>query len=303
VNPFDKDEKQEKATAREMITMTMAINKDNFKGHREVTCNTCHRGASKPVGIPLFMEASATAPTPEKAANPPSAMESMPNPDQIVDKYTQLIGGLDAVNKLTTRTDRATVEGGRLSGTLEDSFKAPGKAVSVLHTSQGDFTEGTEGVTAWQMNMRGQVRDHSSTEQVAAKQAANFTRTLDIKKNFTQMRLASKEKVGNSDAYQIFAQSADGSGRVRLFFDAQSGLLIRLVSYEQSPMGTLPTQFDYSDYREVNGVKVPFVVRVSKLGPGNVSTERFTEIKFNTDVDDNKFVKPAPKAAAAPANN
>ena len=74
VNPFDKDEKQEKATAREMITMTMAINKDNFKGHREVTCNTCHRGASKPVAIPLFMEASATAPAPEKAANPPSAI-------------------------------------------------------------------------------------------------------------------------------------------------------------------------------------------------------------------------------------
>ncbi len=101
VNPFDKDEKQEKATAREMITMTMAINKDNFKGHREVTCNTCHRGASKPVGIPQFMEASTTAPAPEKAANSPATSEAMPSPDQIVEKYTQLIGGLDAINKLT----------------------------------------------------------------------------------------------------------------------------------------------------------------------------------------------------------
>jgi len=145
------------------------------------------------------------------------------------------------------------------------------------------------------------VREHAGPELATAKQAANFTRMLDIRKNFTQLRVASKEKVDSSDAYQIFAQATDGSGRVRLFFDAQSGLLVRLVSYEQSPMGELPTQMDYSDYREVNGVKVPFVVRISR--PGNAATEHFSEIKFNVDVDDSKFAKPAPKTAAAPGSN
>ncbi|MGH9703557.1 MAG: c-type cytochrome [Candidatus Acidiferrales bacterium] len=304
VNPFDKDEKQEKATAREMIAMTMAINKNNFKGHREVTCNTCHRGASKPVGIPQITEASTTAAaTAEKpgAAGGASGNETIPNAEQIVDRYTQLIGGLDAVNKLSIRVDRAVVEGGRINGPLEETFKAPGKALSVLHTPQGDFTQGTEGVTSWQMNPKGQVREHAGPELASAKQGANFTRMLDIRKNFSQLRVASKEKVSSSDAYQIFAQAADGTGRVRLFFDAQSGLLVRLVSYEQSPMGALPTQTDYSDYREVNGVKVPFVVRISR--PGNAATERFSEIKFNVDVDDSKFAKPAPKTAAAQGNN
>jgi photosynthetic reaction center cytochrome c subunit len=305
VNPFEKDEKPEKATARKMIAMTLAINKDNFESHREVTCNTCHRGAAKPVGIPQITEAgtaAAAAPAPEKAGAA-SAVETMPSAEVIVEKYTQLIGGLDAVNKLSTRVDRGMIEGGRINGPLEETFKTPGKALSILHTPQGDFTQGTEGVTSWQMNPRGQVRDHSGVELITARQAANFTRMLDIKKNFTQMRVVSKEKVGDQDAYQIFAQAADGSGRVRLFFETQSGLLARLVSYEQSPMGILPTQFDYSDYREVSGVKVPFVVRISRLGPGNDVTEHFTEIKFNTGVDDGKFAKPAPKPAAAPANN
>src|SRR5580704_839389 len=53
---FDKDDKETKQTARKMIQMMMVINEDNFDGHRVVTCNTCHRGNSKPVGIPAIAE-------------------------------------------------------------------------------------------------------------------------------------------------------------------------------------------------------------------------------------------------------
>ena len=58
---FDKDDKQTKKTAREMMTMMMAINKENFKGHREVTCFTCHRGSNDPVGTPIISDDAAEA--------------------------------------------------------------------------------------------------------------------------------------------------------------------------------------------------------------------------------------------------
>src|SRR5437763_453342 len=45
---FEKDDKEEKKTARQMITMTQAINKDNFKGNLEVGCATCHGGRAHP---------------------------------------------------------------------------------------------------------------------------------------------------------------------------------------------------------------------------------------------------------------
>ena len=52
---FEKDDKKPKQTARKMMEMMFAINKDNFEGHREVTCYSCHRGSTDPVGTPPVM--------------------------------------------------------------------------------------------------------------------------------------------------------------------------------------------------------------------------------------------------------
>ena len=52
---FEKDDKKPKQTARKMMEMMFAINKDNFEGNREVTCNSCHRGSPKPQAIPAVM--------------------------------------------------------------------------------------------------------------------------------------------------------------------------------------------------------------------------------------------------------
>src|SRR5882757_11312137 len=49
---FEKDDKKPKQTARKMMAMMFAINKDNFEGHREVTCYSCHRGSIDPVETP-----------------------------------------------------------------------------------------------------------------------------------------------------------------------------------------------------------------------------------------------------------
>ena len=54
-NAFDKDDKKPKQTARKMIEMMFAINKNNFEGHREVTCYSCHRGSADPQAIPAVM--------------------------------------------------------------------------------------------------------------------------------------------------------------------------------------------------------------------------------------------------------
>src|ERR1022692_3945983 len=52
---FEKDDKKPKQTARKMMEMMFAINRDNFEGHREVTCYSCHRGSTGPIGTPPVM--------------------------------------------------------------------------------------------------------------------------------------------------------------------------------------------------------------------------------------------------------
>ncbi len=67
-NAMDKDDKKPKVTARKMISMMFAINKDNFEGHREVTCYSCHRGAADPIATPVITNEDA-APTAETASS------------------------------------------------------------------------------------------------------------------------------------------------------------------------------------------------------------------------------------------
>jgi zinc protease len=81
--------------------------------------------------------------------------------------------------------------------------------------------------------------------------------------------------------------------REQLFFDAETGLLRRRISYLETPIGVIPNQIDFEDYRDVDGVKVPFTVKVLSVEPGLVSTRIYTEIKLNAPVDDSKFKMPA----------
>src|SRR5260221_1044320 len=89
---FEKDDKKPKVTARKMINMMMAINKDNFEGHREVTCYSCHRGSADPVGTPIIVDEE---PKPAAVEGKKLGEEkaSMPVADQLLDKYRSAIGG------------------------------------------------------------------------------------------------------------------------------------------------------------------------------------------------------------------
>jgi photosynthetic reaction center cytochrome c subunit len=306
VRPFDKDDKDEKKTARKMLQMTIAINQQNFEGHREVTCNTCHRGSAKPVRVPAVAEAnlppSPPPPPPPAPGEIPSAkpVENFPAPDALVSKYRQAIGGASASQKLHSRADKGSVDAGRFQGEVEDLFAAPDKWVSIVHTPQGDRKLGDDGTTAWQADPHG-MRELHGGEAAAVKHSADFTRDFDLSKNFAQMKVTGTEKIGDRNSYVIRAKPADGAGSAKLYVDADSGLLLRMVELEETPLGDIPTQTDFSDYRPVDGVQVPFTVRVAR--PGDVTTTRYTEIKFNAAIPAEKFTKPAPPPPGPPPNH
>jgi photosynthetic reaction center cytochrome c subunit len=306
VRPFDKDDKDEKKTARKMLSMTIAINRQNFEGHREVTCNTCHRGSAKPVRVPAVAETNLPPgpppPPPLAPGETPTAKpaETFPAPDALVGKYTQAIGGAAANEKLHSRVDKGSVDAGRFRGDVEDFFEAPDKWVSIVHTPQGDHKVGDDGTTAWQADPRG-MRELHGGEATAVKRSADFRRELDLSKGFAQMKVSGTEKIGDRNSYVIQAKPTDGAGFVKLFIDAESGLLLRTVELEDTPLGEIPTQTDFSDYRPVKGIQIPFAVRVAR--PGNVTTTHYTEVQFNVAIPADKFTKPAPPPPGPPPSH
>jgi len=291
---FQKDDKQAKKIARNMMQMMFAINKENFKGRREVTCYSCHHGAKEPMGIPLISDEE---PKPERAEAKEGEVNlaSLPTPDQLLDKYLQAVGGAEALQKVSSRVEKGTLTafGGR-HFPIEVFTKAPDKRLSVMHLPNGESLTAFDGHAGWLSGMGQPIHEMTGAEVEAAKLDADFYFPVHVREVFNQFRVRPPEMVSDHEAY-VIAGLKESQPPVKLYFDEQSGLLVRLVRYAETPLGRNPTQIDYADYRDADGVKVPY--RWTLARPGGRFTIQIEQIQPNVPIDDTKFAKPAPPAA------
>ena len=231
------------------------------------------------------------APAKPKAEEPKAA--AAPTVDQILDKFAQALGGKAAFDKLTTRVSKGTfaIDAMNASGPIEITQKAPGKLVTTIEiTGFGAIKEGTDGSTAWAQDPVSGLRDKSGPELAAAKLDGEFYRDIKLKQLYPKMEVKGKEKLGEREAYIISATPPEGDPE-KMYFDTQNGLLVRLDVEREGPQGKLPFEIYYEDYREVDGVKLPFVTRLTN--PAFAMTVTLSEVKHNAPVEDAKFNKPS----------
>jgi photosynthetic reaction center cytochrome c subunit len=290
------DDNPRKNTARAMIGMMNAINKTYFGGRREITCYSCHRGVERPDVTPNLADLYGPPPSKEldELRQPAGKAASA---DQILDKYIQAIGGAERLAKLTSFAAKGTYQGYQDEKYPVDVFaKAPDQISTVVHTAAGDSATTYDGHTGW---IAGPVAERpvpllelTGGDLAGAKLDAGMWFPAQIKQALTGWRAASSRSIDGHDM-QMIQGTSDGRYPVNLYFDSKSGLLARVVRYDESPIGLSPTQIDYADYRDVDGVRIPYRLVVTWLD-GRATTE-FTEIKPNVAIDAAKFSRPAPK--------
>ncbi len=294
---FPSDEKPEKGTAREMIQMVQGINKTTFRGNPEVGCYTCHRGGTHPARAPQL---PLPQPTPAAATSESSPKETLPTADQILAKYTEAVGGSALIERLKTRSMKGnwiTSDGTSLG--YEVYQTAPDKIYTVLNTpKQGVFERGFNGGVAWEKSGRG-IRDIEGTELFYLKRYPDLFKDIKLQGQFARLGFSGKEKVDGKDVYVLRGVTPDNKTD-RLYFDAQTGLLLRRITLTPTMVGVIPEQVDFEDYRDVDGMKLPFTMRISSIASLFSSTRHFTEIKLNVPVDETKFNKPAAQASPKP---
>jgi photosynthetic reaction center cytochrome c subunit len=295
------DTKKPKETARDMMRMVTDINKNSFKGQQEVTCYTCHRGSTVPM---------TTVPLPAVESGEEVEPQGLPSVDQILAKYVQALGGEQALRKITSRVITGTQfvptgPGGTVPvpAMIERSQKAPNLIVNIYRTPTYTITDGFDGTRAWAQAATGRVTEPSATDQMRAKRDADFYLPLDLKQAYTQMQVRGVANVNGHDAYIVIARP-QGDHAERLYFDAQTGLLVRKWSALPTPVGDAPFQVDYEDYRDTgSGVKFPYLITMNpanaRTEPSTNATIRVTKVQDNAPLDSSKFVKPESKAAAA----
>jgi photosynthetic reaction center cytochrome c subunit len=291
---FDEDTKKPKDRAREMMQMMFAINKDSFHGHLEVTCNTCHNGSEHPAAMPAIAEADEA---PMQAAHGEEHGErmnlsSLPQPPAIVARYVEALGGADALGKVKSRVITGTMTAFGHALPVEIYAKAPDLRASVTKSPRGESVTIFNGNEGWASMMPRPPHQLEGSELDRASLEADFYFPLDVQKVFTSLRERPPQKVGDEQAYVVLG-IRPGKPPVQLSFSEQSGLLLRMIYFTQTPLGRLPQQTDYADYRELDGVKIPFQWTVA--GPRGRSTVQVAQVQQNVPISDSKFAVPVAK--------
>src|SRR5579871_635458 len=131
---FEKDDKKTKQTARKMMEMMITINQENFDGHREVTCYSCHRGSAIPVGMPPVMAEGSLPATGKNAESEAegakTAVVGGPSADDLLAKYLQAAGGSAAIEKITSRVMKGEITFGDRNVPIDIYAKDPEKRIS-----------------------------------------------------------------------------------------------------------------------------------------------------------------------------
>jgi hypothetical protein len=210
--------------------------------------------------------------------------------DQIVEKYQNALGGEAAMKKITSRDANGVIVFGGNQTPIEVITKAPNKRISISHMGKGANYTAFDGSVGWLGNTGRPAREMSPAESEAAGLDAEFYLSLRLKEIFPGLRAGRPDTIRGVQCNTLIG-IRPGSPPVRLYFDTESGLLLRLVRYGETPLGRNPTQIDYADYRAVDGVKVPYRWTLSRTN--GRFTIQLSEVKANVPVDDDRFAKPA----------
>ncbi len=163
--------------------------------------------------------------------------------------------------------------------------------ISIVHSPRGDNITASDGRSGWLGNSGRPPRDMSASESEAARLDADLRFPVHVKQLFKELRATPADAVDGRETVRVVGNN-ERRPPVEMWFDTQSGLLVRLVRYAETSLGRNPTQIDYADYRDVDGVKVPFRWTVAR--PSGRFTIQVDEMQHNVPIEDARFEKPAP---------
>ena len=318
----EKDDKASKKTARQMMAMVKTINAGDF-GAR-VSCGTCHAGRNQPAGLVTATRltteqmaaaaqaaaarqggpgagapgvaggpgaAGAQAGAAGRGAQPPAVPV-----DDVLTKYIDALGGRAAIEKLQALVITGTVTN-RVAQSVAFTIEEKGAKYRESTQSQPDaVTRAFDGTAGWEQVGSRVAALHLFPLQRTLR-AADLGLALTMKDKYTNLTAGRAMRIpaGTSGGAPVAVNVVQGSSAQyvteQFMFDAESGLLVRRIARTATGLrGQLVEQFDYSDYRVVAGVKLPF--QITRSNWDAFDTFKVTDIKANTTIADARFTKP-----------
>jgi len=309
-----------KVVSRVMINMVAKINKENFGGRNVVTCWTCHHNRDRPASTANFETLYGEAPLiPDDVI---TQAQGGPSAASILDKFIEASGGaqkLASLKGIDATGTQAGFGGFGGGGAAEIAAEFPDKKATIIlfraETGRGDQIRSYDGKVGWvrtPLNVVGEYQLEGG-DLDGARFDAQLMFPQQIKQILTNLKSGNPTAISDLPVSEsqaaIQRQQGQATGPrtyrvnvvqgtgprgllVTLYFDQQTGLLTRELRYSQTSIGRVPVEVDFEDYRDVNGIKLPFHISYVWLD-GRDSIE-LKDYKLNTPIAEAKFGRPAP---------
>jgi zinc protease len=242
---------------------------------------------------PRDAQESQTAGTPS-APPATSAAPVLPQKvDPILESYARAIGGRQAWEKFTSQVLMGTIEvpSMGLTGTILIHEKAPNKFMSAVIVNGAVFRQGFDGTQGWTDDPKNGLRDQTGAELAESKRGADFLHAFRMGRAYAKIEVTGAEKIGDRDTWIVEATAPEGGEPTKMYFDTQTGLMLRVISQNHDADGVSQLQEDFEDYRVVDSVRIPFVWR--QTNGDTTYTLKFSEVHHNVELPDSEFAKPA----------
>lgn len=259
-----------KATSRKMVLMQREINEKNFEGKLEVTCNSCHNGMEHPAGVPI--------PTGLNMRH--VRTDSAPKAEELFKKYQDAIGS----------NPSSLLRTGTLTAPNEETHDAETKPAELIQTADGKFRFvadtrkfGSNGTQVW-------YGAYPMTDEPAAifGRMGRAYRGEQAFAGLERVSTAGRDKIGQTTVWVVRGARAATQSTEEMWFDANTGYLLRLVNIRRSSIGTVLSYFDYEDYKKSGSATVPMKITATFPG-GDKWTMEFVSAKEGAPVTDSMF--------------
>ena len=293
-NKREVDSKPQKLIARQMIEMVNNVNKTTFRGQARVTCFTCHQGRNIPIGVPNVTNSPLPPALGEDfiaSLPPPPPVPTAVTPAQVIDKYiaslgaVQQVGSLDAVGTVTQRRPGRNFP----SQQVEFLSKAPGMGLTITKAGQNDNLMAYGATAGWARAGTGAPRDLRKAEADGAMLEDPYNLPGHLKQMLLEPKMERPEVLRGHEVYVVSGKTRN-LPKVNAYFNKDTGMLERLVYFNDTLFGVYPTQIDYRDFRDVGGRKVPYEWVISQTR-NREFTYAMQTVKA-APLEDAKFAKP-----------
>lgn len=222
------------------------------------------------------------------------ALAAEPKLQEIIDRNLQAIGGAEAHRKLKSSEVRGSVQMPNLGGPASITIVslAPDKQRTTIESAAfGTIVEGFDGKTGWSKNPFTGLTEKSGEALEQARRQAHFHRDSELATRYAKLEYAGREELKGRPVHVLRGRYADGTPET-LYLDAESHLVVQVKGRIAMPDGGADSRLELSDYRTVDGVKVPFSIRL--LEPETAAFDAtIKEVMHNVAVDEAGFKKPA----------